>query len=92
MVHPGARWVRSRAAADGRAMGFLGCRCRRHHSISRTSVTFPETAAAAHLAHGRLLVNESEYASAIEHLEKAYKLKPHESLAEYLEAVRELGH
>mgnify|MGYP001185901111 CR=1 FL=1 len=52
----------------------------------------PETAAAAHLAHGRLLVNESEYASAIEHLEKAYKLKPHESLAEYLEAVRELGH
>ena len=50
----------------------------------------PEDAADAHLAHGRLLVNESEYTTAVEHLEKSYALKPYESLAEYLEAVKEL--
>lgn len=51
----------------------------------------PEDAAAAHLAHGRLLVSESEYGDAIEHLAKSYELNPHESLAEYLKAVRELS-
>jgi len=51
----------------------------------------PETAAAAHLAHGRLLVAEGNYEKALEHLDEVQKLDPDESLARYLEAVRELA-
>lgn len=50
----------------------------------------PETAAAAHLAHGRLLVAEADYERALEHLEKAQELNPSESLASYLTAMLEL--
>jgi tetratricopeptide (TPR) repeat protein len=50
-----------------------------------------DVSSAAHLRHGRLLVSEREYAKALEHLEKSYELEPHDSLAEYLEAVRELA-
>lgn len=50
----------------------------------------PEHAAAAHLAHGKLLVGEGEYEAAVEHLETAHELDPKESVADYLEAVREL--
>ncbi|MDP4582714.1 MAG: tetratricopeptide repeat protein, partial [Verrucomicrobiales bacterium] len=50
----------------------------------------PAHAAAAHLAHGRLLVGERQYAAAVEQLEKSYELDPLESVGTYLEAVREL--
>jgi tetratricopeptide (TPR) repeat protein len=50
----------------------------------------PAHSAAAHLAHGRLLVSERQYAAAVEQLEKSYELDPLESVATYLEAVREL--
>jgi tetratricopeptide (TPR) repeat protein len=50
----------------------------------------PDVAASAYLAHGRLLVGESQYAAAVEQLEKSYERDPIESVAEYLEAVREL--
>jgi Flp pilus assembly protein TadD len=52
--------------------------------------SLPAHAAAAHLAHGRLLVGERDYAAAVEHLEKSHELDPLESVATYLEAVREL--
>jgi tetratricopeptide (TPR) repeat protein len=51
----------------------------------------PETAAAAHLAHGRLLVAEGNYEKALEHLDESQKLDPDESVSRYLEAVRELA-
>jgi Flp pilus assembly protein TadD len=51
----------------------------------------PETAAAAHLAHGRLLVAAGNYEKALEHLGKSQELDPDESLGRYLEAVRELA-
>lgn len=51
----------------------------------------PETAAAAHLAHGRLLVAAGDYESALDHLEKSHELSPDAGLARYLEAVRELA-
>lgn len=51
----------------------------------------PASAAAAHLAHGRLLVAEAEYTEAIRHLETAYELDPRESIGEYIKAVRELA-
>ena len=50
----------------------------------------PQYAAAAHLAHGKLLVSQSEYAAAVKHLEQSLALKSSESLADYLDAVREL--
>lgn len=50
----------------------------------------PAHAADAHLAHGRLLVGERDYAAAVEQLEKSYELDPLESVGTYLEAVREL--
>lgn len=50
----------------------------------------PATAAAAHLAHGRLLVAAADYEKALEHLEKSQELSPSESLADYLTAIREL--
>lgn len=50
----------------------------------------PRTAAAAHLAHGRLLVAAADYEKALEHLEKSQELSPNEALADYLEAIREL--
>lgn len=50
----------------------------------------PAHAAAAHLAHGRLLVGERQYTAAVEQLEKSYELDPLESVGTYLEAVREL--
>ncbi len=50
----------------------------------------PATAAAAHLAHGRLLVAATDYEKALEHLEKSQELSPSESLAEYITAIREL--
>ncbi|MFK5922256.1 MAG: tetratricopeptide repeat protein [Verrucomicrobiota bacterium] len=49
----------------------------------------PESAA-AHRAHGKLLVNVAEYEKAVEHLEKSQALKPSETLADYLQAVKEL--
>lgn len=48
-------------------------------------------ASAAHLRHGRLLVGERDYQKALEHLEKSHELEPHDSLAEYIEAVKELA-
>ncbi len=50
----------------------------------------PDHAAAAHLAHGRLLVSERLYSAAVEELEKSYERNPVEAVATYLEAVREL--
>ncbi|NLT69545.1 MAG: tetratricopeptide repeat protein [Verrucomicrobiaceae bacterium] len=50
----------------------------------------PEHAAAAHLAHGQILVAQSRYEEAVEQLEKSHELKPGKSVAEYLKAVREL--
>ncbi len=50
----------------------------------------PATAAAAHLAHGRLLVAAADYGKALEHLEKSQELNPGESLANYITAIREL--
>lgn len=50
----------------------------------------PEVAAAAHLAHGKLLVEEGEYEAAVEKLELAQQNDPKESVASYLDAVREL--
>jgi len=51
----------------------------------------PEHAAAAHLAHGKLLVDEGEYEAAVDHLEKAHELEPKESVARYLRAIREFA-
>ncbi|MAS92097.1 MAG: hypothetical protein CMO55_02780 [Verrucomicrobiales bacterium] len=51
----------------------------------------PDHAAAAHLAHGKLLVANAEYADAIAHLEKANRLDPSDSVRRYLDAVRELA-
>lgn len=50
----------------------------------------PATAAAAHLAHGRLLVAAADYETALGHLEKSQELNPSESLASYITAIREL--
>ena len=55
------------------------------------AANLPEHAAAAHLAHGKLLVSMAEYNTAVEHLEQSHQLQPTESLAGYLEAVRELA-
>ena len=52
--------------------------------------SIPDVAASAYLAHGRLLVSESQYAAAVEQLEKSYERNPIASVAEYLAAVREL--
>ncbi len=49
----------------------------------------PEHAASAHLARGRLLVAAKDYEKALEHLEKSQQLKPNDSLAEYIAAVRD---
>lgn len=49
-----------------------------------------EYAAAAHRAHGKLLVNVGDYEQALEHLQKSQSLKPSETLADYLKAVKEL--
>ncbi len=49
----------------------------------------PEHAAAAHLARGRLLVAARDYEAALEQLRKSQELKPSDSLAEYIEAIRE---
>lgn len=51
----------------------------------------PEHAASAHLARGRLLVAAKDYEKALEHLEKSQELKPNDSLAEYIAAVREFA-
>ncbi len=51
----------------------------------------PEFAAAAHLAHGKLFVSAGEYAAAVKQLEQSQALKPSESLADYLDAVREIA-
>lgn len=50
----------------------------------------PATAAAAHLAHGRILVAAADYEKALDHLEKSQELNPGESLANYITAIREL--
>ena len=55
------------------------------------AANLPEHAAAAHLAHGKLLVSVAEYNAAVEHLEQSHQLQPTESLAGYLEAVKELA-
>ncbi|MCF6310967.1 MAG: tetratricopeptide repeat protein [Verrucomicrobiales bacterium] len=49
-----------------------------------------EYAAAAHRAHGKLLVNVGDYEQALEHLQKSQSVKPSETLADYLKAVKEL--
>lgn len=51
----------------------------------------PAEAAAAHLAHGRLLVGMGDFAKAVEQLEKAQALQPSEAVAAYLGSVRELA-
>jgi len=50
----------------------------------------PESAASAHLAHGRLLVAAGNYEKALEHLEKSQELTPDKGLASYIVAIREL--
>jgi tetratricopeptide (TPR) repeat protein len=50
----------------------------------------PETAAGAHLAHGRLLVAAADYEKALEQLEKSQELSPNASLSDYIAAIREL--
>ena len=55
------------------------------------AANLPEHAAAAHLAHGKLLVAASEYSEAVVQLEQSYQLQPTESLGGYIEAVRELA-
>ncbi len=50
----------------------------------------PEHAAAAHLAHGQILVTQSRYEEAVEQLEKSHEIKPGKAVADYLKAVREL--
>ncbi len=51
----------------------------------------PDSAASAHLAHGRLLVAANDFGKALEHLEKSQELNPNEALAEYIVAIRELA-
>lgn len=51
---------------------------------------FPDHAAAAFEAHGKLLVAVGEYDSAIEKLEQSLELEAKEPLVRYLEAIREL--
>lgn len=50
----------------------------------------PSTAAAAHLAHGRLLVAAADYERALEQLEKSQELSPSRGIADYIIAIREL--
>ncbi len=51
----------------------------------------PDSAASAHLAHGRLLVAANDFGKALEHLEKSQELNPNEALADYIIAIRELA-
>jgi len=55
------------------------------------AANLPDHAAAAHLAHGKLLVSVAEYSAAVEHLEQSQQLQPNEALAGYLDAVKELA-
>ncbi len=50
----------------------------------------PEYAAAAHRAHGKLLVNTRDYDRALKHLEQSQTLEPSATLADYVRAVKEL--
>ena len=88
-------WLQ-REPLDGRALVLLarfrknaGDRERAEMLLERAE-RIPEHAASAHRAHGRLLVDAGEYEKAVGHLERAHELEPGESLADYLEAVREL--
>lgn len=51
----------------------------------------PDSAASAHLAHGKLLVAVNDFEKALEHLEKSQELNPNEALAGYIAAIRELA-
>ena len=51
----------------------------------------PESAATAHLDHGRLLVTAGDYEKALEHLAKSQELNPNPALGEYLGAIRDLA-
>lgn len=55
------------------------------------AAAMPEHEAAALLAHGRLLVNSGDYATALEKLERSAEIEPNERITSYLEAVRELA-
>ena len=50
----------------------------------------PQHSAAAHRAHGELLVNAGDFKGALKHLEKSYMLEPSEILENYLVAIRKL--
>lgn len=51
----------------------------------------PRFAAAAHRAHGKLLVGAGDYEEALVHLQKSLELEPSETLADYIGAVEELA-
>lgn len=50
----------------------------------------PDSAAAAHLDHGRLLVAAGDYEEALEHLRKSQELNPSSGLADYVAAIEAL--
>ncbi len=90
-----ADWLR-REPLDGDALLLLA---RFHESSGRRAeaemlleqaARMPDHAAAAALAHGRLLVAAGEHEAALEHLEKSHELEPGDALASYLAAIREL--
>ncbi len=51
----------------------------------------PQFAAAAHRAHGKLLVAAGDYEKALGHLQKSLELEPNPSLADYAKAVEKLA-
>lgn len=51
----------------------------------------PSEAAAAHLAHGRLLTEAGDFSAAVEQLKKSLQIQPNEAVADYLASVRELA-
>lgn len=55
------------------------------------AAAMPEHEAAALLAHGRLLVNSGDYATALEKLERSAEIEPSERVTAYRDAVRELA-
>lgn len=89
-------WI-ERDPTDGLALLLLA----RHHENAgareeaemflEQAASLPGHAAEAHKARGKLLVAAGEYGRAIGFLEQSLELEPSESLADYLEAVRELA-
>lgn len=89
-------WI-DREPTDGQALillaGHLADQDEREQAemLYEQAARIPGSAAEAMRAHGTMLVEEREYAKALVLLEKSQQLAPTESLAEYVEAVRELA-